>query len=267
VAEAVAAFLSAPTMAEHRQARRLARAFGSEEPAWRPLVQPHHSITPLAMVGGGSPPRPGEITRANGGVLVLDELLEFNPSIQESLREPLESGVIRLARASEARTYPARFALVATTNLCPCGQYDPFAKQSRCHCSRSKRERHLARLSRPFLDRAHILAFTGDWREGRGVLSSAIKESVDRAKEMRERRGQLLPNARVAYESLAQGLDAFAREQIVARPFGSARRSMAILRVARTLADLDGSKQIETGHWSQAMRWCACSFERLAGSV
>ena len=266
LAESVSAFLTAPSREEQRvRARESGSSAEPSSQSWRPRIQPHHSITPLAMIGAGNPPRPGEITRAHGGVLVLDELLEFHPSIQDALREPLESGSIRLSRAGGTRTFPARFAMVATTNLCPCGHFDPFAAKGACRCSGTRRTRYLQRLSGPFLDRADILAFSGDWRRQgpNSVPSCAILESVGRATGMRAARGQPQPNGRTDLGELAATLSCFEREQIVARPFGSARRSAAILRVARTLADLDGVTDVSSQNWSQAMRWSACSFERL----
>ena len=267
LAEAVASFMVAPTFDEHRSACKWAKGCGADKPTWRQRVQPHHSITPLAMIGGGSPLRPGEITRAHGGVLILDELLEFAPEVQEALREPLESGVISLARGGAARTFPARFAMVATTNLCRCGYHDPFAEVTRCSCSRTRRAQYLSRLSGPFLDRAQILAFSADWRQSctrdESVASAQILAMVATAHDMRRARLQRAPNAYAPLALLTDRLDAFEREQILRRPLGSARRSAAIVRTARTLADIDGSFDIKSAHWAQAMRWSACSFERL----
>ena len=265
LAESVCAFMPAPSQLDLRRARAAARERGLPEPQWRPTVQPHHTSSALALIGGGSPPRPGEITRADGGALILDELLEFDPGALEALREPMDHGSVRLARAGSVRVLPARFALVATTNLCPCGKLDLFDPDSACRCPRAKRERYLSRLSGPFLDRAHILAFTGEWRSSAGPeLSSAeVLARVDRAGAMRAERGQSLPNGFAPYAEIERTLTDFERTQIVSRPLGSARRAMAIARVGRTLADLDGSRAIESEHWSRAMRWCACSFERL----
>ena len=263
-AESVAAFLEPPAASAFRASRIEAIARGDSVPEWRPVVQPHHSISALAMIGGGVPPRPGEITRAHGGLLILDELLEFDSSVQEALREPLESGSIRLARAGAVRAFPARFALVATTNLCPCGRYDPVAGGSACKCPRSKRDRSLARLSGPFLDRLDLLVSSGDWLSMRDPVGvDQIDQWTRQARETRLRRGQIEPNARTAATALLDGLGPFEREQILRGPFGSARRNLAIVRVARTLADLDGQDIIGSEHWACAMRWSACSFEKL----
>ncbi|RYZ76172.1 MAG: competence protein ComM, partial [Proteobacteria bacterium] len=122
--DSIPTFINDPDELEFTEARKIWRA-SRRNLNWRPILRPHHSITPLAMIGGGASLWPGEITRAHAGVLIMDELLEFHPEIQESLREPVESGSISLVRAGASRTYPARVLLLATTNLCACGNFVP----------------------------------------------------------------------------------------------------------------------------------------------
>ena len=125
--EAIPAWLEEPSLSEFETTQRLWRRMGHRL-NWRPVVQPHHSTTALAMTGGGATLWTGEIARAHGGVLILDEMLEFNPQVQEALREPVETGVLTIARSGRVRKHPAQILLLGTTNLCKCGLFVPGSR-------------------------------------------------------------------------------------------------------------------------------------------
>jgi magnesium chelatase family protein len=244
--ELITTLIDEPSIDEFESMRKIWKRAG-QTLQWRPILKPHHSITPLAMIGGGSNLWAGEITRANGGVLIMDELLEFDPLIQEALREPVESGVISLVRAGNSKSYPAQLLLLATTNLCSCGKFVPHAK-NHCRCSRAQRGRVLNRLKGPFVDRFSILALSDSWagsgtEEIDAVCVSSVQEETQRAIEFRKSRGQTVPNARADASELGKTLTDFQRKNL--RHTGSRRRQNALLRVARTIADLRGEPLIE----------------------
>ena len=225
----------------------------------RPLVEPHHTASELAMVGGRQPPRPGAITRAHGGTLLMDEVLLFRPEVQEALREPLETGVVHLARGPEAREFPADFLLLGTTNLCECGHSTPVG-ENRCVCSSRVRSRFEARLRGPFVDRFQMLAFTSGWRPSGGEIKlSELRKRVERAWNFQVSQGRLSGNRRwreVFTERDAKILGAFARE-------GSERRRLSVWRLARTCADLEESSEIREAHVECARKWALDNFVRL----
>ena len=221
----------------------------------RPFRAPHHTASHLALVGGGSPPRPGEVSLAHAGALFLDELPEFARHVLDTLREPLEEGSITLSRAAAAATYPARVTLVAAMNPCPCGHAgDPAAP---CTCLPDAIERYHARLSGPLMDRidlrVHVprLAYEDLRDEGRET-SRAVRERVLAARErMRARLGgtRRRTNAELTVAEVRTHCriddagDALAREAMRSRRL-SARGVHRALRVARTIADLAASDRI-----------------------
>ena len=160
LAESLYCLLSPPKKSAFEE---LDRIFNTPQ-TWRPFINPHHTTSPLSMIGGGVPLFPGEISKAHGGFLFLDEYLEFHPKVQEALREPLEKGEIRLVRQGKCMVFPARFLLVATSNLCPCGDYEPN-KPVQCAYSLRRCQAYLDRLSGPMLDRFDLLAFSKDWKK------------------------------------------------------------------------------------------------------
>jgi len=216
-----------------------------ETPRFRPLRVPHHSIPARSMLGGGSPIVIGEITRAHGGVLVMDEFLEFNSQVQEALREPLEKGSVALSRKGEAREYPAKFLLLATTNLCPCGKLDVDGRKSACPHSLIRCRSVMQRLSGPVLDRIEIFATTEKWRTHGKVHLDEIARRVEQAREFSyQTRGQLEPNSHLSVEELRPYLDLAVRLATTGEVGVSLRRERALLRVARTCADLRASEKI-----------------------
>jgi magnesium chelatase family protein len=230
----------------------------------RPFRNPHHTASPAALAGGGSRPRPGEISLAHGGVLFLDELPEFSRHSLEVLREPLESGEITLCRARHRITFPARFQLVAAMNPCPCGYLgDP---ERHCRCSPEQVQRYRFRISGPLLDRldlqvpvfrlspAELLA-----PAPAGECSGAVRERVSRCRAGQESR-QGCANAALAPERLA-GLcplgpaERACLERAMANLHLSARALHRTLRVARTIADMAGVEAISTTHLGEALAY------------
>lgn len=220
---------------------------------WRPLVQPHHSITPASMTGGGVPLKAGALSLAHGGLLVMDEYLEFDPRIQEALREPLERKSISLHRGNRSQTMPTNFQLLATTNLCPCGKLVPGRSQTSCRYSLSRCRSTLERLSGPMLDRFDILALSHQWQQrGPRIESEAIFSRVSKAHEFQEQLQRSTPNKDLELNEL----EGFVTPHLLSLLPGSEislRRRRAILRVSRTLADLDLSEVILKRHLVQAM--------------
>ncbi|MGQ0799054.1 MAG: YifB family Mg chelatase-like AAA ATPase [Pseudomarimonas sp.] len=229
------------------------------DPAWR---CPHHTASGVALVGGGSPPRPGEISLAHHGVLFLDELPEWDRRVLEVLREPLESGRICISRAARQAEFPARFQLVAAMNPCPCGWAgDPSA---RCRCSAEQIARYSGRISGPLLDRIDVIVEVPRVAPAElraesppGEPSAAVRQRVDAARQRQQQRGGVI-NARLPPSELARlaALDVPTRdllERAMERMQLSARAAQRILRVARTIADLAGVERIERPHLAEAI--------------
>jgi magnesium chelatase family protein len=233
----------------------------------RPFRAPHHTISHAGLVGGGSWPRPGEISLAHRGVLFLDELPEFGTRTLEGLRQPLEDGVISIARATGTLTFPSRFMLVAAMNPCPCGYYgDPVRE---CTCSLSTISRYQKRISGPLMDRIdiHIDVPRVDYQKltdtRLGEPSEAIRARVEQAREVQRSRfadTELSSNADMGpgevrkicqLDEAGRGLVRAAMQQLQM----SARAFHRILKLARTIADLAGSERIETAHLAEAIQY------------
>lgn len=230
---------------------------------WRQRVwrSPHHSASAVALVGGGNPPRPGEISLAHHGFLFLDELPEFQRRVLEVLREPLESGKIHIARAAHQVTYPARFQLIAAMNPCPCGYLgDP---SQRCRCSPDQIKRYRSRVSGPLLDRidAHIelprVPPSTMRQHATGESSSQIRARVVAARAIQQARqgrpNALLSPAQLRHHCALKKQDAEHLENIVTKLQLSGRAYHRILKLARSIADLAGSENIETTHVNEAV--------------
>lgn len=230
----------------------------------RPFRSPHHTISPMGMAGGGSTPRPGEISLAHNGVLFLDELPEFSKEVLEVLRQPLEDGQVQISRASGTVTYPSRFMLVCAMNPCKCGWYGH--PSGRCRCTENEVKKYLSRLSGPLLDRIDIfvesapLEFEELSRRERSESSAQVRQRVDRARELQRRRQSAPCNARLEREELDRfcALDESCRQlmQGAFERLGLTARSYdRILRVARTIADLDESQTIQAPHLAEALQY------------
>lgn len=234
----------------------------------RPFRSPHHSISDAGLVGGGTIPRPGEVSLAHNGVLFLDESPEFKRPALEALRQPLEDGMVTLTRASGSLRYPARFMLIAAMNPCPCGYYGDRSRA--CVCTVQQIRRYRAKLSGPLLDRLdlHVDVPPVPVRELRteqppGEGSAAIRARVLAARERQRARyrndgiytnAQLKPRQVKRYCGLAPAPQELL-EQAMARLRLSARAHGRILRVARTIADLAGVEQIDTAHIAEAIQY------------
>ncbi|OAM34717.1 ATP-dependent protease [Eikenella sp. NML96-A-049] len=227
----------------------------------RPFRSPHHSASAAAMVGGGSDPKPGEISLAHNGVLFLDELPEFDRKVLEMLREPLENGLIHISRASRQATYPARFQLVAAMNPCPCGYLGHPAKP--CRCTPESIARYRGKISGPLLDRIDLiievpaLSAAELTQATPGEPSAAVRERVLAARERQQRRqgkSNALLNVTELDELAAVEPEAKAALSAVLEKLSlSARSYHRILRIARTLADLAGSETVNQRHVMQAV--------------
>ncbi len=247
--DAVASWLEPPQGADGVRAAR--------RKLWRPVVRPHHSITPKGMIGGGAALWPGEMARADTGILILDELLEFHPAIQEALREPLDSGDLSLARSGRHRSISTRVLLLATTNLCDCGHFIPGEREGGCRCSIRVRSRILNRLSGPFADRFAVVFFTRQELRAQPTRSvSEIAERVRAAIDFRSvSRGQDRPNNQLEIEAILPTLSSLQTDFIFeALDRSSQRRREAVLRLARTFADLRLSLKVSHRDLDQALK-------------
>ncbi len=248
-----------------------ARRFGQ-----RPVRSPHHSASAVALVGGGSPPRPGEISLAHAGVLFLDELPEFPRGALEALREPLETGHITISRAAYQAQYPARFQLVAAMNPCPCGWLGAFAASGRqCLCSGDAVRRYQARLSGPLLDRIDMQIEVPALRPaellpsaaGRATQAAAAPPEASAVVGVRVRAArehqlarQGVPNALLGAAQVETGLrlseaSRALLEQVADRLGWSARSLHRVAKVARTVADLAGAPDVAAVHMAEAVQY------------
>jgi magnesium chelatase family protein len=233
----------------------------------RPYRSPHHTVSPVGLVGGGTGLRPGDISLAHNGVLFLDELPEFPRSTLEVLRQPLEDGEVTISRVSGTVAYPSRFMLVAAMNPCRCGWYgDP---SGRCRCGESAVYAYQQRISGPLLDRIDIfvtlrgLEYEELHRREPGESSAVIRARVEAARELQRRRYAgtgILDNARLSGPLLLESCRLDARgEGLLKAAFQrmglTARSHDKVLRVARTIADLAGSPDILADHLAEALQF------------
>ncbi|MEO0968557.1 MAG: YifB family Mg chelatase-like AAA ATPase [Cyanobacteria bacterium J06639_18] len=234
----------------------------------RPFRSPHHSASGPSLVGGGSYPRPGEISIAHQGVLFLDELTEFKRDVLEFLRQPLEDGFVTITRTRQSVMFPAQFTLVASTNPCPCGYYGDTIQE--CTCSPNKREQYWAKLSGPLMDRIDLQVAVNRLKpeeitqQPKGESSKTVRERVQKARAIAVQRftneTSVRCNAQMQSRHLSKWcqLDDSARNLLEAaiRKLGlSARASDRILKVARTIADLAGDENLQPNHVAEAIQY------------
>ncbi len=236
--------------------------------ARRPFHSPHHTISDAGLLGGGTNPMPGAVSLGHNGVLFLDELPEFQRSVLEVMRQPLEDGEVTIARAAASVTYPCRFMLVAAMNPCPCGyQTDP---KRECRCSPTQIARYRSKISGPLLDRIDIhvevpaIAYEQLTQLEKGEPSTAIRERVVRAREIQQQRYQNEPGTHCNANMRSKNLHRICRmepdaEQILRTAMSdlnfSARAYDRILKVARTIADLAASNSIQSHHIAEAIQY------------
>ncbi|MCX5895999.1 MAG: YifB family Mg chelatase-like AAA ATPase [Proteobacteria bacterium] len=233
----------------------------------RPFRSPHHTISDAGLIGGGTIPRPGEVSLAHNGVLFLDELPEFKKNALEVMRQPLEDGKVTISRVATSITYPSRFMLVAAMNPCPCGYFsDP---QHECTCTAPMIQRYRSKISGPLLDRIDIhvevppLRFQELSRDAEAESSAAVQERVSRARTIQQKRFARMKihcNAQMS----SRHLKAFCQvdegskrllETAIDKLGLSARAYTRILKVARTIADLEGAEHIHVQHISEAVQY------------
>ncbi len=233
----------------------------------RPFRTPHHTATTISLTGGGSHSKPGEISLAHNGVLYLDEFPEYSRQLIETLRQPLEDGTITVARANQTVTYPSSFTLIASMNPCPCGNYG--AKDRECKCSPVQIHKYLAKISGPIMDRIDIqvevdnIAYSDLHTKEKEECSADIKKRVDGAREIQLKRFEGTKTFSNAKMSVAQTkkfctLSSDCQtlmEQAFSTLKLSARAHDRILRVARTIADLEGESEILPQHLAEAISY------------
>jgi magnesium chelatase family protein len=235
----------------------------------RPFKSPHHTVSQAGLIGGGSIPKPGEVSLAHLGVLFLDELPEFDRSVLEVLRQPMEDKQVTISRAASSLTFPASFTLVASMNPCPCGY---FGSQRGCKCSPIQIQRYVGKISGPLMDRIDIHVDVpavkfNELRGGNGVPASDSSETIRgrvitaRERQLRRFNGEgVFSNSAMSSRQIRKfcPLDAESEsllEKAMQRQGLSARAHDRILKVARTIADLAGSDSVESGHLSEAINY------------
>ena len=233
----------------------------------RPFRAPHHTLSASAMTGGGQTPKPGEISLAHHGVLFLDELPEFHRDVLEVLRAPIEDGEVTITRAAGSITLPSRFMLVGAMNPCRCGWYGH--PSGRCHCTKQQVEKYVEKISGPMLDRMDLhvnvpsVEFEAMRRREKAESSADVKARVNAARDVQKQRfsgTNITCNAQMTPAMVGEfcTLDA-AGEKLLKGAFErlglTARSHDRLLRVARTIADLDGSEKIEAHHLAEAIQY------------
>jgi len=233
----------------------------------RPFRSPHHSASTASLIGGGTRAMPGEISLAHYGVLFLDEFPEFRKETLEALRQPMEDGVVTITRAAARSTYPAQFMLVAAMNPCPCGNHG--SRTAQCRCTQGQIARYLGRISGPMLDRLDLhvemseVGYEDISSRSTGEPSAVIRERVNKARSIqiaRYKKEGILFNAQLTSRMTGTFciLDDGA-ERLLQKAFStlklSARAYTRILKVSRTIADLDGSETILSHHVAEAVQY------------
>lgn len=233
----------------------------------RPFRAPHHTASNNALIGGGRIPKPGEVSLAHNGVLFLDELPEFKKNVLEVLRQPIEDGIVNISRVSANLTYPSKFMFIASMNPCPCGYYgDPVHN---CTCTQTNIDRYLGKISNPLLDRIdlhiEVLPVEYDDLEGKIIpeTSLEIKNRVQKARDIqldRYKKDKIFSNSQISNRDIKEYCNLTnSSQKIMKNAFDkfkfSARTYNKILKVARTIADLDGKFNIEDKHVLEAIRY------------
>jgi magnesium chelatase family protein len=235
----------------------------------RPFRSPHHTTSDVALIGGGTYPKPGEVSLSHNGVLFLDELPEFKKSVLEVLRQPLEDGIVTVSRASQSLNFPAKFILVTSMNPCPCGYHNCNIPGHECSCTPNMVQRYRSRVSGPLLDRIdlHIEVPAVPYKDLGGIpdgeYSKDIRARVNKARQIQLKRfkdeaifcnAQMSPKHTRLFCQLDEDSNQLLKLTIERRGY-SARVYDRILKVARTVADLEGSEKIKSQHISEAIQY------------
>lgn len=272
LAQAFASILPPPTIEESIEITQIYSALGltATQPfiSWRPFRSPHHSASLISLMGGGSDPKPGEISLAHRGVLFLDELPEFHRDALEGLRQPLEDGKIHIARARRALTFPARFTLLAAMNPCPCGYFEDTEKE--CKCTAHEIVRYQKKISGPLLDRFDIqleiprIPIEELQKSSKEKDDEVYRDKVRGARAIQRERFKNLPgiyaNADMSSKLVEQHIilteesEQFLR-RVLEKNFISPRGYYRILKVARTIADLENTEQVLPNHIAEAFQY------------
>ncbi len=272
LAQRLATILPPLTLAESLETTQIYSAVGLLDKdkalmATRPVRMPHHSASAPALVGGGTNPRPGELSLAHHGILFLDEFAEFPRHVLEMIRQPLEERRITVSRAKGSLTFPASLMLVAAMNPCPCGYFG--AEQKRCKCTPNQIERYISKISGPLIDRIDIhidvpaVGFRKLRSKSEETNSAAIRADVIKAREIQTRRfgdGRIMTNTMMSHKQAEKycALDTIGEQMLkeAMTTFGlSARAHDKICKIARTIADLDGKEAIASEHIAEAVSY------------
>jgi magnesium chelatase family protein len=270
LAQRLATILPALSLEESLETTRIYSAVGLLKKdqallATRPVRAPHHSASGPALIGGGSSPRPGELSLAHYGILFLDEFVEFPRHVLEMIRQPLEDGFVIVSRAKRTMQFPAQFMLVAAMNPCPCGYFGSNLRA--CKCSPGQIARYVAKVSGPLVDRIDIhidvpaVAFSKLRSQARQIDSESLRASVVAARAVQTRRlagGKAMTNAHMSHQQLEKFCKIDATGELMLKEammeLGlSARAHDKICKVARTIADLDGSEEIRSEYLAEAI--------------
>lgn len=234
----------------------------------RPFRAPHHTITDAGLIGGGTIPRPGEVSMAHNGVLFLDELPEFKKHVLEVLRQPLEAGDVTITRANQSMNFPSRFVLVVASNPCPCGYYGDKVRE--CNCTPPQIQRYSSKVSGPLLDRIDLhlevgaVPFKDMNDERKGESSAEIKSRVDASREIQKERYKNITKVHNNGQMGVVEIEEYCRldsasmrllEKSVEKLGLSGRAYHRILKIARTIADMENKKELELSHVAEAVQY------------
>ena len=264
IAQAIHTFISPPNPLKTLTIQNLSGQ--KKEKVWRPLIQTHQSSTSASLLGGGNPPRKGDISRAHGGTLILDEFLLFTCTAQEALHLPMEKDLIYLSRGGKRLAFPCQVLVLATSTLCPCGKYHPFHQKRLCSYTLARCRSYRNRLSSSLLDRFALIILTHSWqKEEKNLSGQELLEKIERAQTFSQKRNgnkTIKPNSRLSLKEL----------QFYIRPIlwknalpetSSQRRLLFVLQVARSLADLEASEEIQAIHLSKAIKHSLLPCQKL----
>lgn len=254
LAKSIPSFLRPPQKSDWQEIKQIFPEKKIKDFSWRAIVQPHHSNTVISLLGGGVPVRPGDLSRAHKGVLIMDEFLEFDARVQEALREPVEEGVLRLSRKTQQVELPTAFLLLATTNLCPCGHWIPDAV-SNCIRSRARCQSVRQKLSGPLLDRFDIVYFKTEKSNKRIKGQDILNELESLRKRVHEKPIDI--NSLIAPNSILKLTE-------------SQRRITSISRVALSLSYLNQLSEVGSQEWEEALDysfWPMLKLNKDLGSV